>query len=466
MEDYLGRGWKGENLFNPIAEDVTYPIIDMEKLLRDHPSYFSDKSINLGEANSFAYASFDRYEEKSNITNKVSSGLSLNLGLFSIGSKKTMSEVFTSTVVNESQSVFGELNVLYKANQYTLQTSSNILENIRSKYLFPEFKEELYNTSPSELFQNYGGFVLRDFFTGGRAIALYTGKYKSSSTESGKESDMNKDINASYGFDVNGSSSNVSGELGIGKKYSNGTASSGKFNSVSVSVKTLGGSPAYATFNSPQNLDNVNINLSSWLSSLSDKNKHAIIDVAKNGLIPITEFIPEDNLRKKIEGYYETGVSSVESLQEPYWLLVTAYNQKPPITIGIELIDKYGDKNYVGVVTLHNADLEEYLPQLSARLQKICDLKVVDRINRSNTQNNPPYERFYIDFKNAKKVVDTNDGTIYIICKNSRVSTLFAFTVHGDKVIRDYAMQKYIDSLPTANVSIQELLDSYTLHAL
>ena len=38
--------------------------------------------------NSFSFASFDRYLEKSQVSKKVNSGFSINLGLFSIGHKK------------------------------------------------------------------------------------------------------------------------------------------------------------------------------------------------------------------------------------------------------------------------------------------------------------------------------------------------------------------------------------------
>ncbi len=89
-----------------------------------------------------------------------------------------MTEVFTTSKVEESKRIFGELNIQIRDASYYMQTSSNIIKKIKLDYLTEDFKEELYNLTPSEFFNNYGGFVLSSFITGGRATALYTGIYR------------------------------------------------------------------------------------------------------------------------------------------------------------------------------------------------------------------------------------------------------------------------------------------------
>lgn len=93
-------------------------------------------------------------------------GFTLNLGLFSLGAHKTMTEVFTTSKVEESKRIFGELNIQIRDASYYMQTSSNIIKKIKLDYLTEDFKEELYNLTPSEFFNNYGGFVLSSFITG------------------------------------------------------------------------------------------------------------------------------------------------------------------------------------------------------------------------------------------------------------------------------------------------------------
>lgn len=259
-----------------------------------------ENEIGKGEAQSFAYTGFDRYTENSSTTKKINNaGFTLNLGLFSLGAHKTMTEVFTTSKVEESKRIFGELNIQIRDASYYMQTSSNIIKKIKLDYLTEDFKEELYNLTPSEFFNNYGGFVLSSFITGGRATALYTGIYRNNESTETKEKNMNTDISASYGFkfqkDKDG---NVSAEGGIGKDYSHATTSTNKIEAMETSVKTIGGSPFFSNFSIPTKVDNADINLSQWVSSLNDKSTHKIIDIADEGLIPITEFMLEENMKK------------------------------------------------------------------------------------------------------------------------------------------------------------------------
>ena len=76
-----------------------------------------------------------------------------------------MTEVFTTSKVEESKRIFGELNIQIRDASYYMQTSSNIIKKIKLDYLTEDFKEELYNLTPSEFFNNYGGFVLSSFIT-------------------------------------------------------------------------------------------------------------------------------------------------------------------------------------------------------------------------------------------------------------------------------------------------------------
>ena len=51
-------------------------------------------------------------------------------------------------------------------------------------------------------------------------------------------------------------------------------------------------------------IKNVNIDLSPWLSSLSDVDTHTITDVTSNGLCPLYAFLLEENFRTRMERTY------------------------------------------------------------------------------------------------------------------------------------------------------------------
>lgn len=66
------------------AENLGHAVIDIKRLEADYDDYCTVNRIGHSVMNSFSFASFDRYLEKSQVSKKVNSGFSINLGLFSI----------------------------------------------------------------------------------------------------------------------------------------------------------------------------------------------------------------------------------------------------------------------------------------------------------------------------------------------------------------------------------------------
>jgi hypothetical protein len=464
FDNCIGRGYKSDYFPTGCMEGITSEIIDLAKLQKDHPEYFTQISLNEGEANSFSFSDFNEYTSKSDLKKTVTGGASVNLGLFSVGAKHTMTQIFTSNITDDEKSVFGELDITYKKYQYALQMSSRIKNDILLNYISQDFKDELYNTTPYELLENYGGYVISKFITGGRATALYAGTYSSNVTTEGKEKDMDNSINASYGFKMNSTdkdgSSSVSGNLGIGKNFSSGTSQTSKMSSLKVSVKTMGGPPAFSTFSSAQNLDNISLDLSGWLNSLSDEKTHSIIEFPENGLMPITDFIPESNLKNLIYKIQEANETPQESLQEPYILIrmVAYYN---PLTLTtFELVTRYGDKIDIGGLYSRGFVNENSLINICNNMTNNLGLKIV---NKSPTSDIDNIVRIVQVFNPTQKVIDKRDNSVYIITDEKSKK---AVSLHSDRVINDYTMKGLIDRLPIANISIDDLINNYDITVL
>ncbi len=458
FNDYLGRSYKDTEYPFESAQNVRFPIIDIEKLARDYPSYIAIKHLGEGEANSFAYSDFSRYTVNSTITRKIDTGFSLNLGLFKIGSKRKMSEVFSSSKIEEDKRVFGELNVNIKDASYSLQMSSNIKKKIMLNYLSKEFMDELYNTMPNELFSNYGGFVLSGFVTGGRAVALYTGLYESEDLVTTKEENVNKDISASYGFKDN-PGDNISGNLGIGRGFSNGASSSGKISTMETSVKTIGGSPEFASFSIPQSIDNININLSGWMSSLNNKSTHSIIEFADGGLIPIVDFIMEYNLRNSFLSLYETGISKIDELQEPY-IVIGIHPRQPMADFYIYFITRFGDVLSLQVETIPMGLAASRVKEEVARLSGIYGVKIIEQ-NGSYLYPEIHFEG--LDESKMTKYVDQISNTTFLLYSDDNKK--YAYSIHSDRILDDYVMRKFVNNLPIVNIDPMNLFN-YTIIAL
>lgn len=468
LKDCMGRSLKCNTFPIENMENLGYPVIDMDKFTKDYPTYYTSWRIGTGLAESFSYASFDRFIENSNIQKNISSGLSLNLGIFKIGHKKKMTEIFSKSSTENSQNVFGMLSVLIRDSCYNLQLSSNIKEKIISKYLHETFIEELYNTSPSEFFSNYGGFVLSRYITGGKALGFYCGTYRGSESTVTKENNMDKEISASFGFKNN----SASGSLGIGKNFANGHSSTYKFSSLRTSVQTVGGAPESAAISIPQDINTINVDLSGWMKSLNDKKTHSIIDVLDEGLIPITDFIIEDNLKEAIFDIYKNGVQKIEPMQEPYILI----EQGTLLIQGGDwksyLITRYGEKIllryvvYEGGITLDGTINNEV-----QRLQKMFGVRVeIDSPIGDDWKNAPtdvPFKIIMGSFEEEylSKFIDPDNKTIYIVITKSG-ETGTAFTIHTEKTLDDYVMRDFIDKLPNTKVSKQTILQKFRKIAL
>ena len=86
---------------------------------------------------------------------------------------------------------------------------------------------------------------------------------------------MTNDINASFTWKSN----SASGNLSFGKNTGSGSSSQYETQETEVYVETFGGDPAHRVIVAPQKLDNLSVDLSSWLNSLSNRNSYTIIDI-------------------------------------------------------------------------------------------------------------------------------------------------------------------------------------------
>lgn len=470
FEEYLGRSYKDKVLPIGDGENVYYPVIDIKKLTKDHSNYISNIRIGKGEAKYFSYTEFDRYTSNSKTSKKIKSGFSFSLGLFSIGAKRSVEEIFTSSLVQEKNRVFGELNVEIKDSHYSLQTNSNIYNILSKNYLTSEFRQDLYNLTPSELFDNYGGFVLTDFITGGRCTGIYTGLHNSVESAETKERNMNTDINASYGFKIGEDSSKISGELGIGKGFSNGTSTSNKITSLETSVKTIGGMLGFSNFTVPKGINDISIDLSKWLASLNDKSTHSLIDINEEGLVPLSAFIMEKNLKNRFNRIYEDGVNMNETLQEPF-ICIVRYGTSDMAAIIPILITRHGD-----AVTLIDKYPEcRSSDEVTATINRIKEEKakiftgIKIKLFPGDSGDLSKFTSYLYGFveNKMKKYIDTTNNMIYLLYEgsnpyaNENPKGKYALSISADYLLDTYCIRKFVNTLPSVQLSQEELFEYF-----
>ena len=468
FQKYLGRSFKMNTL--PLTDYKNFGprIIDLEKYLINNPDGTDTDRIGYTDNYSFAYSRFSKYLEKSTVKKKVKGGFKLNLGLFSIGARKSMERTFSKTTVEESNRVFGELHYLYQDSRYWLTTNSYDLKEMRY-CLSKSFLNHLYNNTPSEFFETYGGFVMCDFIVGGKATAFYSGVYKGNESLEARGKDMNSDIGASYG-------KTASGDFGIGRGYTNGKELTNKFTDLRTSVKTLGGIGAIAAFTTPEKISSINVDLTSWLASLNNKNNHSIIEFSDNGLLPITELIREENLKERIVRAIRGNNNPVANFREP--VLVYAHDEENDYEL-IFLVTRYED-----AVILHYDKYQDanYTASTINKYTSKYKIKTVDRsewLSYDSPVPGDPYltltayyagyvPEFYPDQDPTDLVGDkmkkfVHNNRTYLISQNPAVK--FAYSINDDYILDTYGIREWVKNMPAIQLSEQHL-DDYIIVAL
>lgn len=456
FDDYLGRSFRATAYPYADEENLRFAVVDIKKLEAAHKDYFNVHRIGHSVVNAFSFASFDRYQEKSQVVKKVNSGFSINVGLFKIGHKRKMTEIFGSTITDNTQNIFGELNIAIDQNFYEMQYSSNISEIIMKDYLTATFKDELYNTPIEEFYKNYGAFVLTGFVTGGRATAFYSGIYKQEATATVKEKALDNEINASFSLKNVGASA----DLSFGKNSSgSGSSTESGVTEISMAIETVGGSPAYPIFTVPQKLEDVNLNLSQWMASLADTATHSIVDIADGGLVPISAFIMEKNVRDRL-GFCMSGSRLKDYYKEPQILFEYA-----PLWTNETKCEVYLYTRNHEFVTLYSGNvphLDVWIDTELKLLSYIYGLKVTSykTISANMLESLKIFDYDAPLLANSVLYKDA-DGVLYILDQKKRVG----YSVHADYLLDTYAMRNFVNSLRHINISFEELRE-YTLVAL
>jgi hypothetical protein len=471
---YLGRAYSLSSGEFGTGEGVKFPIFDIDKLIADNPDYFLSKQLGASEAKRFSFADFSNYQNKSNYSTSVSGGFSLSLGLFSIGAKHKFDNSYSMDFVNDNKRVWGELNVTVKDASHELLISANTIKKIKENYIKPSFIDELYNSSASEIVNNYGGFVVTGLITGGKANALFTGNYTSTSTTEVRESSMDNSINAAFTFTPKSDKS--SADIGIGNKNGSTIAKSFNISDFKGTVKTYGGDYGFGSFTTPKSIDDIAIDLGPWSTSLNDKTKHVMVAFTDNGLHPIGDFITPENMRENILKVVDLK-QPAKALREPRiearWSRI--HNVYGLVTVVLRT--RFGDDLIISDTrtTLQYGKLDDMLNFAKQEAQKklpFYKVKVVATSTPSQDNSEDPFfnvNAYYstsivnIDEANMKKFYDTKNSMLYLLSEAQ--GRKFAYAVHYDYLLDTYGIRDWVNAMAPKTITLDDL-NTYAIVAL
>lgn len=302
LEPYMffAKSYAPEGSIPNSVECFRRPIFDVSRLLHDDPEVLSLTPIRRMEARYFSFTNTNSYEnhikENSSKTMKWSVDV---LKLFSMGTKKSISESFKKDYTESNTNVYSIASISYDYGRYWFSSDAFTRREIRWNYLNKRFLNDLYGSPLAETFgSKYGVLIADQFLVGANAQALFYGSSKNARSQSSQEHAMDQVIHAGLNIPLDGDTVGGQFRNKAGFNWRKNSVESYGFSSIDVVYRTNGGK-AQSAFAYPKGIDNFSVDFSPWFASLKGPEDFTITRTEQ--FKPLSEYIFEENFRQRIE---------------------------------------------------------------------------------------------------------------------------------------------------------------------
>ena len=478
----LGYSYSVGNSILGDYSNVGHPVVNIEKVKEYGTDYISPKALQFFSAERFSYSNYDSYESKLSETNKIATGFSLNLGLFKIGRKKTTETTFNSTITSSNQAVYGELNMLYYNSSFELLSTSRKL--YARECLSPVFQRNLYSSTMGDILNTYGEYILTGYITGGKAFALFAGLGNNTSSSVSNEQAMDTNIDASVSWKEN----SASGSCNFGNGNGSSSSTTTGVTNIQTKLWIYGGTPGGLIMNSANELNNINLDLNPWVASLSDSDTHTIVDLTENGIYPLSEFILEENFKRRLDATSLGALPKYPSFVTPYIDVMRVFERYSSTTgealydiaavlttrQGDKIVLRTGDAETATDAELRNNENASVFTQkanaIALEKQEFYDLEI--RIN-SSTRLNPIMgtplciDLGKIDESSMYVYSNPRTGIQYIYDRTNKIAfSHLVDDLDGDWILDEYGIRDWVESLETKSIALATIANSYKIIGL
>ena len=479
-EIFLGYSYKikDRNHIQGSINSLGFPIIDIDSIRKYRPSYLQEKLITVTETNIFTYNNLDKYLYDSRFGKKVSSEFTFNPKVFATEKKEAITKLFG----NIEKATYGELEVSFIKGQSTLNHLPSSRLWYISQFQNHIFTNILYNAPMASILNEFGEFILTDYFTGGKVYALFASKAKEGTTAQQKEDDMYTSINTSV-INLNNATS-----INLGFNGSNFDATTTfKSTDTYLDMKTFGGEVSQSVAINTK-VSNINIDLTPWRYSLKDMANNTMIDIADNSLYPLSAFVLEQNFKQRLDDTFNEILPANKELVPPRIEIVRVLARTTPSNealydVAAVLVTRQTDRIILSDAMASSATDEEIRKNENnevfiQKVEKIATEKSkffssdIEISYNKDTKLNPTlksplsieltgfnernFYRFYYEKTNIEYIYDpaTHLCLSYYINKGD------------DRILDIYGIRNWIESLPEKKISITTLANSYKIIGL
>lgn len=483
-DKFLGYGYKlyNGNYIPSDFDNFTHSILNIEAIKAYDESYVDEKYPNWNDQSSYTYYNFDDYTHFSTESKTIKTGFSLNLGLFSIGKKRTTVETFRTFINETMEQTYGEMNILFAHGKFMLLNSSGSTKVYARQFLRRSFINNLYTSTISSVINSYGDLVVVGYYTGGRAFAQYMGNAASSTNVEQRTKSLDTSITASLTYE--GDSLNAS--FGFNGKNGNFDSTVYKKQDIFLRVKTLGGiQNEESAINTTMSLKDINIDLQSWRKSLNDSKNHTVIDLTQEGLFPMSDFVLERNFQRRFDDTSKNILLPVTRLYTPS-IMITRILKKTSTSgdnlyeVAAVLITRQGDQivlsngNATDAELKQNEDNNVFLEKAKAIAEEKSKYFSSDiQISYNTTKRLNPMFRspLCIVLENFNengfyKYYNETTNMEYLYDPTTKLCFSFLADDGDESMLEVYGLSTWVSNLTEKRISMATLANLYTIIGL
>ena len=483
-DKFLGYGYKlyNGNYIPSDFDNFTHSILNIEAIKAYDESYVDEKYPNWNDQSSYTYYNFDDYTHFSTESKTIKTGFSLNLGLFSIGKKRTTVETFRTFINETMEQTYGEMNILFAHGKFMLLNSSGSTKVYARQFLRRSFINNLYTSTISSVINSYGDLVVVGYYTGGRAFAQYMGNAASSTNVEQRTKSLDTSITASLTYE--GDSLNAS--FGFNGKNGNFDSTVYKKQDIFLRVKTLGGiQNEESAINTTMSLKDINIDLQSWRKSLNDSKNHTVIDLTQEGLFPMSDFVLERNFQRRFDDTSKNILLPVTRLYTPS-IMITRILKKTSTSgdnlyeVAAVLVTRQGDQivlsngNATDAELKQNEDNNVFLEKAKAIAEEKSKYFSSDiQISYNTTKRLNPMFRSPLCIVLEKfnengfyKYYNETTNMEYLYDPTTKLCFSFLADDGDESMLEVYGLSTWVSNLTEKRISMATLANLYTIIGL
>ena len=483
-DKFLGYGYKlyNGNYIPSDFDNFTHSILNIEAIKAYDESYVDEKYPNWNDQSSYTYYNFDDYTHFSTESKTIKTGFSLNLGLFSIGKKRTTVETFRTFINETMEQTYGEMNILFAHGKFMLLNSSGSTKVYARQFLRRSFINNLYTSTISSVINSYGDLVVVGYYTGGRAFAQYMGNAASSTNVEQRTKSLDTSITASLTYE--GDSLNAS--FGFNGKNGNFDSTVYKKQDIFLRVKTLGGiQNEESAINTTMSLKDINIDLQSWRKSLNDSKNHTVIDLTQEGLFPMSDFVLERNFQRRFDDTSKNILLPVTRLYTPS-IMITRILKKTSTSgdnlyeVAAVLVTRQGDQivlsngNATDAELKQNEDNNVFLEKAKAIAEEKSKYFSSDiQISYNTTKRLNPMFRspLCVVLENFNengfyKYYNETTNMEYLYDPTTKLCFSFLADDGDESMLEVYGLSTWVSNLTEKRISMATLANLYTIIGL